>query len=496
MNNQEQVSKKENRIMSGMMWAFAERMGAQLISTIVGIVLARLLLPEAYGIVAIVTVFITFLNIFVTGGFNNALVQKKQADEKDFNTAFLLSFSLSVVLYTILYILAPIIAEFYAMPELSAVIRVMGLRLPLASINSIQQAFIQRAMMFSRFFWATLIGTIISGFVGVILALNGFGVWALVAQYLTNTTIDTIMLFFICGWIPKLQFSKSKAKEIWGFGWKVLATQMVYTLEGDVRSIIVGKVFGPADLAYYDQGKKYPSLLVTNISTTIDKVMLPAYSKHQDEKKQLKEMIRKSVRLGIYLLMPVLIGFAVVAESFVSIILTDKWLFAVPFMQIFCLSYLTRPLESSLHQALLAIGKSGVVFICMIAINGIGLALLLIAIFALRSVLWIALFSLLTTLVSYAVFTLATRHYIGYGIREQLQDIMPSAVIALMMGGTVYVLSWLPLTDLLVLIIQIVVGALEYIVLSHICKLKPFEYIKGLLKEKFFKRKERKRNDY
>lgn len=489
MSSQEQVRKKENGIMSGMIWAFAERIGAQLVSTIVGIVLARLLLPEAYGIVAIVTVLITFLNIFVTGGFNSALVQKKEADEKDFNTAFILSFSLSGILYALLYILAPIIAEFYAMPELSAVIRVMGLRLPLASINSIQQAFIQRAMMFSRFFWATLIGTIISGVVGIILAVNGFGVWSLVVQYLTNTTIDTIMLFFVCGWRPKFQFSKSKAKEIWGFSWKVLATQMVYTLEGDVRSIIVGKVFGPADLAYYDQGKKYPSLLVSNISTTIDKVMLPAYSKHQDEKKQLKEMIRKSVRLGIYLLMPVLIGFAVVAESFVSIILTDKWLFAVPYIQIFCLSYLTRPLESSLHQALLAIGKSNIVLICMIAINGTGLGLVFVSVFILKSVFSIALFSLLTTFISYTVFTLATRHYIGYGIREQLQDILPSAIITIAMGGTVYALNWLPFAPFLVLIIQIAVGALEYIVLSHICKLKPFEYIKGLLKAKVFKKK-------
>ena len=470
--------------MGGLFWSFGERITAQLVTTIVTIILARLLDPAHYGIVSIVTIFVTFCNIFVSGGLGSAVVQKKNPTEDDFNTAFILSFSISIVLYLVLFFAAPLIAAFYKMNELTMVTRVMGIRLIFASLNTIQHAYIQKQMNFKKFFFATLFGTIISAIVGLVLAYKGYGVWALVAQYLTNTIIDTIVLLFVGGWIPRLKFCIDNAKKLFSFGWKVLVTELIYTLESDIRSLIVGKVFGSADLAFYDQGKKYPALFVNNLNSSINKVMLPAYSKNQDSLLVLKEMLRKSIKVGVYLLAPLLVGFAVVSNNFVSLVLTDKWLQCVPYIQIFCIIYLTRPLETSCHQALLAIGDSGLVMRIMLIINVFALFTVLIAVFVFKSVFLIAIGSLLSTFISIGLFMYMTNRKIGYKLNEQVKDISYVLISSIIMGLVVYLVGKISISTIFLLIIQIVVGAIIYILLSHFMKLYGYVYIKGKIFKK------------
>lgn len=475
------TNKKNSSILSGLFWTFGERIIAQLVSLIVTIILARLLSPEHYGVISIVTVFITFCNIFVNSGFGSAVVQKKQSDDLDFNTAFVISLLLSIILYIIIFICSPFLADFYDMPLLTSVIRVMGLRLIIGALNNIQHAHIQKKMMFKKFFISTLFGTIISAFVGIALAFYGFGVWALVAQYLTNTVIDSIALLIVDDWKPKLSLSLKRAKYLFSFGWKILVTEIVYNLEGELRSLIVGKVFGSADLAYYDQGKKYPSLLVTNINSSINKVMLPAYSKEQDNKEKIKSMLRKSIQLGIFLLCPLLIGLAVVSNDFVRLFLTDKWLNAVPFIQIFCIIYLTRPLESSCHQALLAIGQSGIVMKIIIAINCIAIATIFIAVFVFKSVFMIAIGSLLSSFISITLFMKEANKYFKYTYKEQLSDIYKPILLSVLMGLIVWLVGIIKLPVWISLMLQIVAGAIVYIGISIIGKFESYLYIKNKL---------------
>lgn len=472
---------KGGPVLSGLIWTFAERISAQLVSLMVGIVLARILTPEHYGAISIVMVLITLCNIFVTSGLGTAIVQKREVDARDYNTAFLLSLAMSLLLYAVLFAGAPLFAAFYRMEELTPVIRVLGLRLVVTSVNTIQHAYIQRAMAFKRFFIATLLGTVVSGLVGVGMAMRGFGVWALVAQYLTNTTVDTVALFFVGGWVPQLQFSRGKAREICSFGMKVLCTQLVFTLGGDIRSLIIGKVFGSADLAFYDQGKKYPAFLVNNINSSIQKVLLPALSRRQSDLAAVKRTVRRCVGLGAYLLCPLLTGFAVIAKAFVLAVLTEKWLDAVPFIIIFCLAYMTRPLESTCHQALLALGKSGLVFRIMVLINTGSLIGVVIAAFLLRSVLWIALCSLITTVISLGCFFAAARHHFDYRLREQAQDLFLPVAMSAVMGGLVYIIGLLPLSPWTALILQVLCGAAIYLGLSLLWKPKPFMDIKRML---------------
>lgn len=475
------MSNKSNKngILSGMAWSFGERILAQAVSVIVTIILARILNPEHYGIISIVTIFISFCNVFVTSGFGSSIIQKKNADECDFNTAFWLSLLISIILYLVLFFAAPFISKFYNIEELTLVIRIMSLRLPIASLNNIQQSYLRREMKFKKFFFATLIGTVLSAILGIIIAINGGGVWALVTQYLTNVCIDTIFLLFVCGWVPKFEFSLKKAKSIFSFGWKVLITDLSFTIETDLRSLIIGKVFGGADLAYYDQGKKYTALVVDNINATVTKVMLPAYSKSQDNIDKMKEILRKSVRCGIYVLAPLLIGFSLIANNFVRVILTEKWLDAVPFIQLFCFVYITRPLETSCHQALLALGKSGLVLIIMSIISTFGLATTIIAVFVYRNVLLVVIGLCLSTILSLSLFSISIKKNIGYKFKEQFSDIFSSLAFCAVMAIFVALCNFLPYSPLIVMIIQIVVGGLVYIGLSIIFKDQSFIYIKN-----------------
>jgi len=469
---------KNNSVFSGLFWTFGERIVAQLVTTIVTIILARLLDPEHYGMISIVTVFISLCNIFVSSGFGSAVVQKKDVNDNDFNTAFVISFSISLLLYIILFFGAPLVSKFYRLPELTNVIRVMGVRLIIASLNTIQHSYIQRQMKFKKFFFATLFGTMVSAVVGVLFALLGFGVWALVAQYLTNSIIDTIVLYFICEWKPKIKYDKKKAKGLFSFGWKVLCTELIFTLEGDLRSLIVGKVFGSSDLAFYDQGKKYPSLLVTNINSSLNKVMFPAFSRQQDNIIKIKEMLRKTIKIGTYLLAPVLIGFAIVSNKFVLLLLTDKWLPAVPFIQIFCIIYLTRPLETTCHQALLAIGKSGLVMKMMAIINIFALFTLLISVFVFENVFYIAIGSLMTQLVSLILFMFEASRRLEYSFREQLNDFISPIIVSLIMGVVVFFIGKINLTFLVSLILQIATGIFIYLFLSIVLNLDGFIYLR------------------
>lgn len=487
------MSKNSNKeiVTGGLIWSYAERITAQLVSLIVSIILARVLEPDHYGVVSIVMIFITFFNAFVTGGFGNSLVQKKDADELDFNTMLYCSIVVSIILYAILFILAPYIASFYSMPIICPVLRVLGVRIVISGINSIQHARIQKKLEFKKFFLATLLGTILSAFIGISLAYFGFGVWALVAQYLTNTIIDTIVLLFVDNWRPKLMFSFHRAKSLLSYGWKVLVTTLICTIENNLRSLIIGKKFGSSDLAFYDQGKKFPDLIVSNINTSISKVMFPILSNNQDDLTKMKNMCRKSISVGIYILSPLLIGLISVADSFVEVVFSTKWLPCVPYLRILALVFLVRPLTSTCQQVIMSIGRSDITLKIVSIINIVGIILLCVAIFAFDSVLMIAYGNLLTEIVSFTLFMIYSKKYINYRYKEQIKDIVPSLILSCFMGAIVYFMNFIQINKIILLILQVVIGITIYIGNSYILQIEPFVYIvnvfSGMTKNKIVK---------
>lgn len=292
----------KNKVFSGLIWKFAERILAQGVSFIVSVVLARILMPSDYGIVALILVFINIANVFVTSGFSTALVQNKDANSVDFSTNFYCSFALSILVYGILFAIAPFLSQFYEMPDLALILRVFALRIPLSAYSAIQHAYVERYMIFKRYFFSTLGGTLISGVVGIMMAYNGFGAWALIAQYFTNTIVDILVLSITVPWHPEFRFSWKSAKSMMNYGWKILVADLSGTFFDQLRSLIVGKAYTSADLAFYNKGNQLPSLITTNISSSIMTVLFPAIA-NAEQLKDLSVPFFMSAIMSIVVLM-------------------------------------------------------------------------------------------------------------------------------------------------------------------------------------------------
>lgn len=478
------MESSKQKLAGGLFWSYGERIMAQLVSLIVSIVLARLLDPENYGVISIVMIFITLCDAIVTGGFGNSIVQKKDADERDVNTMFICSVVTSLFLYIVLFLMAPCIADFYHMEIIRPILRVLGLRLLISGVNSIQRAWIQKRMLFKRFFISTSVGTIISAIVGISMAYMGTGAWALVGQYLTNSFIDTLVLAITNEWRPKLQFSFERAKQMLSYGWKVLLTTVVYTIEGELRSLIIGKKFGSADLAYYDQGKKFPNLLVSNINTSISNVMFPALSRCQDDQVRLKRMCRRAVKIGTYLLAPLLIGLIGVADTFVVVVLSEKWIPCIPYLRILTLVFLVRPFTTTCQQSILSVGRSDITLKIEVVVNIVAIGILFFAVFGMESVLWVAYGTLAVEAVSMGMFMYYENKIMGYTYKEQLQDLLPGICLAACMGILVDSLQNIPMSDGSTLVFQIIAGAVFYITTSYLIQMDSFVYLVKMLADK------------
>lgn len=466
-------------VFSNFIWRFAERCGAQLVTFIVSIVLARILMPEDYGTVALVTVFTTIMQVFVDSGLSTALIQKKDADDLDFSSVFYFNFAVCIILYLIMFFAAPVIASFYNIPELTPIIRVISLTIVISGVKGVQQSYVSRNMLFKRFFYATLGGTIFSAFLGIAMAYAGFGVWAIVAQQLSNTAIDTLILWITVKWRPKLMFSWERLKGLLGFGWKLLCSALLDTIYNNLRSLIIGKVYSSADLAYYNEGKKFPNLIVTNINTSIDSVLLPAMSNEQDNKEKVKNMTRRSIMVSCYIMAPLMIGLACCASNLVTIVLTEKWLPCVFFLQIFCVTYLFYPIHTANLSAINALGRSDLFLKLEIWKKVVGLVLLFSTMFI--SVEAMAYSLLISTLTSMIINSWPNKKLLNYSFLEQMKDILPSIFLAVGMGVAVYFIGFLPVPTLPLLIIQVVCGGVIYIVGSAVFKLEPYVYVKGIV---------------
>lgn len=348
----------KQKTMTNLIWRFGERCGAQIVQFIVSIVLARILAPEAYGTIALVMVFAQILQVFVDSGLGNALIQKKGADDLDFSSVFIFNIIWCLILYLIIFLTAPLIASFYSDEGLVSIIRVLCLTVVISGLKNVQQAYVSRTLQFKKFFFATIGGTIASAIVGIIMALMGLGVWALVAQKLVNLSVDTIVLWFTVKWRPKLIFSFQRLKGLISYGWKLFASAMLDTIYTNLRQLIIGKMYTEADLAFYNQGKQFPNLIVANINTSIDSVLLPVLSLEQDDTKRVKEMTRRSIKISTYIMAPLMMGLAFTATSVVNLVLTDKWLLCVPYLKIFCITFMFYPIHTANLNAIKAMGRS------------------------------------------------------------------------------------------------------------------------------------------
>lgn len=463
-----------------MLWRFAERCGAQGISFIVSLVLARMLMPEMYGLIALVSVFINILAVFVDSGLANALIQKKKADDLDFSSVFYANILFCTVLYLLLFLAAPLLASFYRQPELIPLVRVLGLILIISGLKNVQQAYVSRNMLFKRFFFATLGGTIVSALVGIGMAYRGYGVWALVVQTLLNSSIDACILWVSVPWRPKWIFSFQRLKSLFRYGSKLLASGVLDVAYNNLRQLIIGKLYTSADLAYYNKGNQIPNLFVTNINSSIDSVLLPTMSKVQEDCLRVKEMTRKSIMTSVYIMAPMMMGIAGIAPRLIPLLLTDKWSSCIPYLRIFCITYMFYPIHTANLNAIKAMGRSDI-FLKLEIIKKI-MGLLVLSITMWHGPMVMAYSLLLTSFLSQVINSYPNRKLLSYRYWDQLKDIAPALFLSVGMGIAVALLGTLPISTILLLAIQVLAGIAIYFLGSAILQLEAFYYLWGQAK--------------
>ena len=470
---------KKSSVLSNFLWRFAERCGAQGVSFIVSLVLARLLTPNDYGIVALMTVFISILSVFIDSGFSAALIQKKDADELDFSSIFYFNLVSCGLMYLILFFAAPLISAFYGRLEMTAMLRVLGITFLISGVKSVQTAYVSKNMMFKRFFFATLGGTIGAAFVGIGMAMMGFGAWAIIAQSLFNNAVDTLILWLTVRWRPKKQFSFARLKQLFSFGWKLLASGLLDTVYNNLRTLIIGKVYTSEDLAFYNKGQHLPDLIITNVNSSIDSVLLPTLSAAQDDQEAVKSMTRRSMQTSTYVMAPFMMGMAACAVPLIRLLYTEKWLPCVPYLVIFCVTSMFYPVHTANLNAIKALGRSDL-FLKLEIIKKI-VGLITIVITAPISVMAMGYSLLVTCVLSQIINSWPNKKLLNYSYPEQLKDILPGILLAAFMCLCVYPVQWLGLPDYLTLLIQVPLGAVIFVAGSALLKLEAFTYLWGMV---------------
>ena len=474
-----------SKVFSGLIWKFFERFGTVGIQFIIQIILARLLSPDDYGAIALITVFITVSNVFVQNGFNTALIQRQDVTEEDYSSVFWISMLVALVCYIVLVILSPFIADFYSMPVLNNVLKVLGLTLFFGSYNSIQIAKISKEFKFKKLFYSSLIGMCMSGITGIILAMNGFGVWTLVFQQLMNQVIISFVLYFQVDWKLKVIVNIGRVRLLFGFGSKLLVSSLIDVIYNNIYNLVIGKVYDSTTLGYYNRADQFPNLIVNNVNGSIQSVILPALAEHQDNKQRVKEMMRKAMTLSSYLVFPLMIGMAACAEPMIELLLTEKWLPCVLYLRLLCFSYMLWPIHTANLQAINAIGHSEIFLKLEIIKKIIGIVALVISIPF--GVIIMVSMKVITGIISTFINALPNKTLLNYSYKSQIFDLLPTFIISTLMGVLVYLsdnlLKAVSIELLSRLILDVITGVIIYVILSLVTKNKNFKYFLDMLKK-------------
>ena len=445
---------------SGMIWKFIERCSSQAVGLTVSIVLARLLTPDDFGLVAITMIFITLADAFISSGFGASLVQRGRYDKDEFSTMFWAGLMVSMVLYAVLFMAAPFIGSLYHSPDLSDVLRILGLRLPLAAYNSIQQAYVTQQMLFRKFFYSTLSGTIVSAGAGIYLALTGWGVWALVGQNIVMTVVDMLVLRYLVPWRPAFVFSWEKFQQLFSFGWRIMLTSFIGTLFDQLRGFLIGICYRPADLAFCNRGERIPQTIAGNISTSVDTVMFATLSKVKEDKVAFLQGLRKAMRLGSFLVIPLMAIMAGATSQFIEILLTRRWLEAAPYMQLICVQQMFGILSTLNMQSIKASGRADICLKLEVWKKPLYFGILL-------ATMWISPLMMVAGNTFYGLLGLLINAYpnkkmLNYGFREQWRDVWGNFACGVAVFLWVWGIGYAVENVYVAFVVQVITGLVVY----------------------------------
>lgn len=461
------------------MWSAADAFLGQGVTFLVGIVLARLLSPDEYGLIGICLIFNTVLNGIVDSGFSTALIRKKDCTDADYNTMFLTNLGISIVLYALLYISTPFVAQFFSRNELTDLIRATGLVLLINALSLTQVTILTKRIDFKTKTKASLISAILSGVLGIAMAYMGFGVWALVGQMLSKQLVYTVCLWYLNKWWPKFQFSTASFAYMWGFGWKLLVSGLLENIWNQLYQVVVGKFYSPATLGQYTRGREYASIFSSNLSSIIQRVSYPVLSEMQDDKHRMMEGYRRVIKMTMFITAICMISLGAVAEPLIYCLIGPQWHEAATYLPLICISMAFYPLHAINLNMLKVLGRSDIFLYLEIIKKIIGIAPICIGIFV--DIYWMLVASILIGFVSLYLNTWYTGKALGYTFWKQLRDIAPAFGIAFTIALSVFFLKYLPISNWGILPIQIVVGAVVCVIACRKSQLEEYKEVLNMI---------------
>lgn len=465
-----------------------EKGGLGIVEFIVAWVLARFFLdPSDYTSAGIIAIFVGFSAIFIKGGFNYVLVQKKELTERDKSTVFWLSLGIAVFFYVVLFFTAPLIAGFYRRELLVTELRVEALTLIFDALSIVQTSLLERALEFRKIFMKTFVATIISSAVGVTLAWLGFGVWAIVGQTLTVSVVSCIILWFMSGFKPRLSFGKESFGESKGYAGRLLISNVINNVYSNTLPTVMEKLYEKNLLGYYNKSKTIPAKISESVTSTVTSIVFPSLSKYQDDPKRVKDMTRRFIVTSSFLTFALMAGLIAVAEPMILFIYTDKWAKSIVFMQFVCITYALAPINSANLQAIKALGRSDVYLKLEIVKNVLGIALLAGTMFLTRNIetglYYVLAMQALISLICVVINAWPNKKLMNYSVLEQAKDVLPSLLLAIFMGGVTWSVTLLGLPNIITLLIQVPLGIIIYFGIAKLLKFECLEYLIATFKE-------------
>lgn len=466
------------KTVKGVGWSFIDSLGGQGITFLVGLVLARLLTPEEYGLIGIITIFIAVFNSIVDSGFSNALIRKTDATEVDYNTVFITNMVVSIVLFFALFFSAPLIAAFFNQPQLKPLSQVMASIVIINAFAIIQRTLFVKSIDFKTQTKVSLISSIASGVVGISMAYYGCGVWSLVGQQLSRQLLNTLFLWIYSNWYPKLQFSWDSFKELFGFGWKLLVSSLIDTTWKEIYQVVIGKCYSPSTLGQYTRSQQFGSIFSSNLNSIVQRVSFPVLSAIQDDKERLKQAYRRVIKVTMLVTFTLMLGLAAVSKPMILFLIGDQWLMAAQLLPIICFQMMLYPLHALNLNMLQVQGRSDLFLRLEIIKKCIAVIPILLGIFI--DIYWMLWGSVCTGIFAYYLNSYYSGKYLKYPMLEQVKDILPSFVVAAIMAAITYGVSFLPYQPFLLLLLQVLVGVVITIVLCECLKLEEYREIKDL----------------
>jgi O-antigen/teichoic acid export membrane protein len=454
-----------SQVKKGFLWNFSENIVFKLIQFGIQLVLARILAPEDYGLSALVLAIVNIADVFVKAGFSSALIQKDDAKSIDFSSVCYFSLALAIICYIVIFICSPYIADYFGDYRIVGIMRVMSVSLIIGVYNSVQIAIIYKNLEFKRSFQANILGMLISATAGIVAACLGMGVWALVIQYIVNRLVTCFAFYFIDRWLPQKEFSFESIKSLFSYGWKLMVSSFFTTVSSDIYSLVIGKFFSKAQLGVYDTGKKIPANIGSTVASTMGSVLFPTFSKIQHDSNKMKEYLKTINCLSSVFIFPGMLGLAAMAEPLVRVILSEKWIEAVPIMQIACVLYSFYPIHLANLQIAKAVGRTDISMYQEIAKKVIDIIMLILTVR--HGIVWVAAGIALSSIIALWINIEPNNRYIHYNTVHQLSDVMPSIIIGIVTALSMYSLGlFLNTSSLLLIVFEVCLGITVFCVLS------------------------------